>query len=229
MSPFVEFKEEERSQSSKELKTQRDEKKKGASNADNQPDPGASDNTSSPSYTPSPSSQPDASLKLAEYQKHFENLIEDANAKNPVFQGTDFKEFIDSKIDVEAITDEEIKYRTAFNVLKRTGLTKDRLISTGQEYINLIERDLKGFNDAFVQQYKTEVEQKERLLQKKAEEMQTLNEKIAGLNKEMKQMSQEIIQSKDKLNTNKNSFFLAGENKKTELQVELQKIGQYFS
>lgn len=229
MSPFVEFKEKERSEPLKEDKTQRDEKKKSSSNSENQPGPGASDNTSSPSYTSSHSSGGDASLKLAEYQKHFENLIEDANAKNPVFQGTDFKEFIDSKIDVEAITDEEIRYRTAFNVLKRTGLTKERLISTGQEYINLIERDLKGFNDAFVQQYKTEVEQKERLLQKKAEELHALNEKIAALNKEMKQMSQEIIQSKDKLNSNKNSFLLAGENKKTELKAELQKINQYFS
>nr|MBA2561366.1 hypothetical protein [Chitinophagaceae bacterium] len=147
----------------------------------------------------------------------------------PVFQGTDFKEFIDSKVDVEAIADEETKYRTAFNVLKRTGLTKERLISTGQQYLSLIEHDLKGFNDVFMQQYKTDVEQKEMLLQKKAEELQALNGKIAALNKEIKQTSQEIIQSKDNLNSNKNSFILAGENKKTEIKAELQKINQYFS
>jgi uncharacterized protein YdiU (UPF0061 family) len=153
-------------------------------------------------------SEADTSLQSGEYQKHFENLIEEANAKNPVFQGTDFKEFIDSKIDVEAITDEETRYKTAFNVLKRTGLTKERLISTGQEYINLIEHDLKGFNDAFLEQYNTQVEQKEGLLKKKREELQALNEKITALNKEMKHMSEEIIKSKDKLNSNKTSFIL---------------------
>ena len=50
MSPFVEFKEDERSPSSKEIKTERDEKKKEPSDPDNQPDPGASEiNASSPS------------------------------------------------------------------------------------------------------------------------------------------------------------------------------------
>ncbi len=231
MSPFVEFKDEANSLPSKDLKTQRIEKKESLPDAENQPDASGTSDTdaSSLSYTSSQSSAPDASLKSGEYQKHFENLIEEANAKNPVFQGTDFKEFIDSKIDVEAIADEETKYRTAFNVLKRTGLTKERLISTGQEYINLIDHDLRGFNDAFLQQYNTQVEQKDQLLEKKAQELKALNDKTASLNNEIKQMSQEIIQSKDKLNSNKNSFILAGESKKTEIKAELQKIDQYFS
>jgi len=91
---------------------------------------------------------------LTEYHKYFENLIEEANAKNPMFQGTDFKEFIDSKIDVEAIADEGTRYKTAFNVLKRTGLTKEKLVTTGQQYMQLIDQDLKGFADAYNQQYK---------------------------------------------------------------------------
>ncbi|MEJ7681943.1 MAG: hypothetical protein WKG06_29650 [Segetibacter sp.] len=119
------------------------------------------------------------SAALNDYHQYFENLVEEANTKNPIFQGTDFKEFIDSKIDVEAIADEGTRYKTAFNVLKRTGLTKEKLVTTGQQYIQLIEQDLKGFADAYNQQYKTDVEQKEQLLQKKAEELQLLNDKIS--------------------------------------------------
>jgi chromosome segregation ATPase len=163
------------------------------------------------------------------FEKHFEELIDEANAKNPLFQGTDFKEFIESKSDVEAIADEASKYRTAFNVLKRTGLTKERLLTTGQEYINIIDRDLSAFANAFTQQYRTDVEQKEQLLKQKAQELQALSEKISSLETEMKQMSQEIVQSKEKLNTSKNSFVLAGENKKQEIKTELQKIAAYFS
>ena len=74
----------------------------------------------------------------SQYDKHFAELIEEANNKNPFFQGTDFKEFIDSKADVEGIADEPTRYRTAFNVLKRAGLTKDKLVSTGREYVNVI-------------------------------------------------------------------------------------------
>lgn len=164
-----------------------------------------------------------------EHQAYFEHLLEEANAKNPLFQGTDFKEFIDSKIDVAAITDESTKYRTAFNVLKRTGLTKERLVTTGEEYLRLIERDLQGFDQAFAQQYQANVEQKERLLQQKAEELQILNDKITALNEQMKQISQEITQSKNQLTANRASFLTAGENKLREIQTELQKIDHYFS
>lgn len=218
LKPFVEFSEGDKTVSSQEIKLQKARKESSAGPTDKA---GAMDT----SYSPDPV----ASVKSGEYQKHFENLIEEANARNPLFQGTDFKEFIDSKIDVEAITDEEAKYRTAFNVLKRTGLTKERLISTGQEYINVIDRDLKGFNDAFAQQYKTDVEQKEKLLKSKSEELEALNEKITVLNNELKQLSQQVIESRNTLTNKKNSFMLAGESKKTEIKEELQKINQYFS
>lgn len=181
-----------------------------------------------PSYTPSqPSGSTNASASN-DYHKYFENLIEEANAKIPMFQGTDFKEFIDSKIDVEAIADEDMRYKTAFNVLKRTGLTKERLVTTAQEYIKLIDQDLKGFTDAYNQQYKADVETQEQLLQRKAEELQALNEKISVLNQEMKQMSEQVVQNKEKLSLNKSAFISAGEEKKNEIQMELQKINQYF-
>lgn len=165
---------------------------------------------------------------LPEHQQYFENLMEEANAKNPLFQGTDFKEFMDSKIDVEAIADEPTRYRTAFNVLKRTGLTRERLLSTGQEYINIIGREMNAFQSTNSQQYQKDVKQKELLLQKKAEELKALNERIAVLNQEIGKLSQEIVQTKDTLNATKNSFLLAGENKQQEINNELQKIAQYF-
>lgn len=218
MSPFLEFKEQEANPVSKEGKFQ---SKSGATS-----DPGESRAPAAP--TSSRSMNSSKSGATGEYQQYFEDLIEEANAKNAIFQGTDFKEFIDSKIDVEAIADEATRYKTAFNVLKRTGLTKERLVSTGHEYIHIIERDLQGFVDAYTQQYKKDVEQKELLLQQKAGELQELNEKISALNQEIKKVSQDITQSKEKLNTNKEAFIAAGENKKKEIEVELQKIDQYF-
>jgi len=167
-------------------------------------------------------------LVTTDYQKYFEDLVEEANSKNTLFQGTDFKEFIDSKVDVEAIADEATKYKTAFNVLKRTGLTKEKLVTTGHQYMNIIDTDLKGFADAYTQQYKKDVEQNELLLQKKAGELQELNERITAISLEIKKVSQEITRSKDQLNSNKDAFNRAGQNKMKEIQSELQKIEQYF-
>lgn len=165
---------------------------------------------------------------LPEHEQYFEKLIDEANLKNPLFQGTDYKEFVDSKTDIDDITDENIKYRTAFNVLKSTGLTKEKLLSTGQEYLNVIGRDLNAFQSAHAQQYKKEVEQKELLVQKKAEELQALTQRINALKTEINQLTQDINLTKEKLKTTKNSFLLAGEKKQKEIQTELQKIAQFF-
>ena len=165
---------------------------------------------------------------LPEHEQYFERLIDEANAKNPFFQGTDFKEFVDSKVDIDDITDETIRYRTAFNVLKSTGLTKEKLLTTGQEYLNIIGRDLNAFQAAHAQQYQKEVRQKELLIQKKAEELQALSQRINTLKTEINTLTQDINLTKDKLNITKNSFLLAGENKQTQIQTELQKITQYF-
>lgn len=179
---------------------------------------------------PVPTYAPSGTLAgpLPEHVQYFEKLIDDANRQNPVFAGTDYKEFVDSKFDIDDITDEALKYRTAYNVLKSTGLTKEKLLSTGQEYLNLIGRDLNSFQGAHALQYAKEVRQKEATIQKKAEELQALTQRINALKGEINGLTQEINLTKDKLNTTKNSFLLAGENKQKEIETELQKIAQYF-
>jgi hypothetical protein len=167
-----------------------------------------------PDHVPTYSAGGTITEPLPEHEQYFERLIDEANARNPLFQGTDYKEFVDSKLDIDDIQDEAIKYQTAYNVLQSTGLTKEKLLSTGQEYLNLIGRDLNAFQSAHAQQYQKEVRPKEEQIQKKAQELQTL--------------TQEITLTKDKMNTTKNSFLLAGENKQKEIQTELQKITQHF-
>jgi uncharacterized protein (DUF3084 family) len=166
---------------------------------------------------------------LPEHVQYFEKLIDDANRSQPYFQGTDFKEFVDSKLDIDDIQDEALKYRTAYNVLKSTGLSKEKLLATGQEYLNLIGRDMNAFQGAHAQKYKKEVGQKEELIQKKATELQALAQRINVLKAEINQLTQEINLTKGSLDTTKNSFLLAGERKQQEIESELHKIMQYFS
>jgi hypothetical protein len=183
---------------------------------------------SNPNHIPTYSPGGTIAGPLPEHEQYFEKLIEEANRNNSLFQGTDYKEFVDSKVDIDDITDETIRYRTAFNVLKSTGLTRDKLLSTGQEYLNLIGRDLNAFQSAHNQKYQKEVGQKEQLIQKKAEELQVLSQRVNALKAEINQLTQDINLTKDKLSTIKNSFLLAGEKKQNEIQTELQKIAQYF-
>lgn len=194
---------------------------------------GANSQVNTPSHTPAnqtPTYSPSGTLigPLPEHEQYFERLIEEANAKDPLFQGPDYKEFIDSKLDIDDIQDEALKYKTAYNILKSAGLSKEKLLATGQEYLNLIGRDLNAFQSAHAVQYQKEVRQKEMLIQKKAEELQALTQRINALKGEINQLTQDSNLTKDQLNTTKNSFLLAGENKQKEIQTELQKITQYF-
>jgi hypothetical protein len=165
---------------------------------------------------------------LPEHVQYFENLIDDANRTNPLFQGTDYKEFVDSKIDIDDITDEVLRYKTAYNVLKSTGLTKEKLLSTGEEYLNVIGRDLNTFQGAHSLKYAQEVRQKELLIQKKAEELQAVAKRMNELKAEINTLTQDINLTKEKLAITKNSFLLAGENKQKEIETELEKIARYF-
>lgn len=165
---------------------------------------------------------------LPEHVQYFEKIIDDANRTNPLFQGTDYKEFVDSKFDIDDIQDEALKYQTAYNVLKSTGLTREKLLSTGQEYLNVIGRDMNAFQGAYAMKYRKEVGQKEKLIQQKAEELQALVQRMNALKAEINNLTQDINLTKDKLNTTKASFLLAGENKQKEIETELQKIAQFF-
>jgi hypothetical protein len=184
--------------------------------------------STSPDPVPTYSAGGTLTEPLPEHEQYFERLVEEANARNPLFQGTDYKEFVDSKLDIDDIQDEALRYQTAYQVLKSTGLTKEKLLSTGQEYLNLIGRDLNAFQSAHAQRYQQEVRPKEELIQQKAQELQTLTQRLTTLKAEINQLSQEITLTKDKMNTTKNSFLLAGENKQREIQTELQKITQHF-
>ncbi len=228
LSPFVEFKDEKKKESLPETKpTVIPDYSAPMEEISKHP---LINGTNVTAFSPSPATATgNNTIKvLPEHKLYFEKLIDDANAKNPLFQGTDYKEFIDGKTDIDNITDEETKYKTAFNVLKRTGLTRDKLISTAQEYHNIIGRDLNAFQSAHSQQYQKEIKQREQLIQKKAEELQALSVKVNALKKEISQLSQEMVEIKDKLDLTKNSFLLAGENIQNEIQTELRKIEKYF-
>jgi len=227
LTPFVEFDEGKKKEPAKQIEPTT--VPQTVSHADeNAHHPLIDNNAGTVEQTPTYSPAGTMAGPLPEHEKYFEKLINEANLNNPVFQGTDYKEFVDSKLDIDDITDENIKYTTAFNVLKSTGLTKEKLLSTGQEYLNVIGRDLNAFQSAHAQQYKKEVGQKELLIQKKAEELQALTQRINTLKTEINRLTQDINLTKEKLNTTRNSFLLAGEKKQKEIQTELEKIARLF-
>lgn len=177
-----------------------------------------------PTYAPSGTMD----KPLPEHILYFEQLIDQANANNPVFSGADYKEFIDNKLDIDDIHDEALKYKTAYNILKGSGLTKTKLLETGQLYLELIGRDLNNFQGAQAMKYRKETGPKEEEIQKKAAELQALQQKITKLKNEINLLTRDVNVEREKLNTARSSFLLAGESKQNEIVEELKKIDRYF-
>lgn len=166
---------------------------------------------------------------LPDHVQYFEKLIDQANASNPAFVGIDYKEFVDNKLDIDDIADEALKYRTAYNILKDSGLTKSKLLQTGQQYIDLIGRDLNNFQGAQSMKYRKEIGPKEDEIQKKATELQALQQKIIKLKGDINSLTAEVNAAREKMNTARSSFLLAGELKQNEIADELKKIDLYFN
>jgi vacuolar-type H+-ATPase subunit I/STV1 len=162
------------------------------------------------------------------FEGYFTKILDEANQKNPVFQGIDLKEFIEAKTELDSIPDEGAKIVTAFNVLKKTGLTKEKLLTTGQEYIKIIDQELAGIEGAFAQQYKNDVQLKEQQVQVKTKEIEAINAKLESLRQEISTLSQQVAKSKAQLTQNKTQFVNAGQLKKAEIEAELQKINHYL-
>ncbi len=175
LTPFIEFEDEK----NKEPAGVRNKSQCACYTRGNHPSPPVDENAHHPLITDSsntvnsagktPVYSPSGTLAspMPEHQQYFDKLMDDANQKNPIFQGADYKEFVDGKVDIDDITDEALKYRTRFASIKSSGLTKERLLSTGQEYINIIGRDMNAFQSAYAQQYGKEIRPKEELIQKK--------------------------------------------------------------
>lgn len=177
-----------------------------------------------PSY--SPSGRLDD--PLPEHVHYFEQLLDHANASNPAFAGVDYREFINNKLDIDDIPDDALKYRTAYNVLKGSGLTKAKLLQTGQQYMDLIGRDLNNFQSAQAIKYTKELAPKEDHIQRKAEELLVLQQQVNKIKGEINALTQELNMAWEKMNTARSSFLLAGERKQSEIAGELKKIDQYF-
>src|SRR5690348_14810207 len=101
--PFVEFDEDKPKEASQQLPVSPQPKEKPSAPASPSDAPAyhplLADESKVVNDTQTPTYSPSGTLAgpLPEHEAYFERLIEDANLKNPFFQGNDFKEFVDSK------------------------------------------------------------------------------------------------------------------------------------
>lgn len=143
--------------------------------------------------------------------------------------GIDFHEYIVAKNGMAMIPVESDRYKIAYNTLSPIGLTKEILNSSAIFYINIVDNELKNFQDQFAKVNKSDVDDKKAQIEAKQQQMVQLSEQINKLNEDIKTMSSEVAQSEQLLSSKSNAFVQAANEAKTSIQTELEKINQFIN
>jgi BMFP domain-containing protein YqiC len=166
-----------------------------------------------------------------EFTDFLNNIYKQGN-----FSGPDYQEYTDALKEVEnEPMDEKSKFTTIFVGFKVQGVTKARLLETGNKYVTLINDQIAGFNKEIENVLKTEVGGKESQIDALTKEnadienqMRALTEKRTKNNEVIQKITQEVNEHVGALNVKKASFDAAANSFITRIKSNLDKIKLYL-
>lgn len=151
------------------------------------------------------------------FRKHFLDLMKESNLPGP-----DYYEFVDAKNKLAPnVQVDSICYQTAFSVLQGMGLTKDKILSSAQTYIGIVDRELDGFNATFQNTYKAQVDDNNAAIAQKQQQIAKINQEIQDL--------QDKVAKGNELTAKRDAFNAAGQEAKDTINQELQKINSFIN
>lgn len=151
------------------------------------------------------------------FRKHFYDLLGESNLPGP-----DYLEFVEAKNKLAPnVNVESICYQTAFSILQGIGLTKDKIISSAQVYLGIIDKEVEGFNATFQNTYKAQVDDNNSAIAQKQQQIAKLNQEIQDL--------QDKVAKGNELTAKRDAFNAAGQEAKDTIQTELQKINSFIN
>ena len=172
-------------------------------------------------------SQPIQFVDTNKFAKYFDELF---NASN--LPGPDYYEF--SKM-VEIMNapgmNEDMRLSAAFAGLSVQGLTKAKLLESAQAYINIIDTDAQQFANAVARKVNTDLETKKTrakdllaTIQQKQDLILQLQNEIVSDKQQSEKLTSEVMEQEQKMNENSNAYKYACENRKQQIQSDIQKI-----
>lgn len=164
---------------------------------------------------------------ITKYKLFFNKIMEEENKRN--FPGHDYFEFKQMKNAMNMIPDETLQYQSAFAGIKISGINKEKLLSTAEEYIKVVDKEIKEFEEGYNTVYNQKVGTKKTLVENKTNEIQKLTETIQKLSEEVNQLNIEIFTDIKDLDSDKEAFLSVGLQYKEEIKQEIEKIKQYIN
>ncbi|MBN8855991.1 MAG: hypothetical protein BGO55_15340 [Sphingobacteriales bacterium 50-39] len=188
----------------------------------NPPDaqPAASDNTATPHEAPLRVESPSTDSRMVEY---FDKLFSDANIPGP-----DYFEFSKMVAALKAIPDEFTRFSAAFAGLQVQGLTKEKLLSTAEEYLKVLDTDAAHFHSTVEAALQEKVQDKKAEAEQKTTRIQALAKEISELQSQIASLQAEITDSEQKITGRSGDYTAESTCRKQQIAADIEKIKQYI-
>ncbi len=146
--------------------------------------------------------------------------------------GEDYIEFMEALKAMQTLNlDEKIKFQTVMATLSTKGLTKARIMESGDYYIKILEAEKEKFNATLQSETQNQVKSKEDSIKSieatnasKAKEIQKLTEEITKNQIEISEIKKKIEESKTKISSTQNRFLYTFDYLKNQISINIDKI-----
>lgn len=182
--------------------------------------PVASDDIATPHEAPPKVEVPPTDNRMVEY---FDKLFSDANIPGP-----DYFEFSKMVAALKAVPDEFTRYSAAFVGLQAQGLTKEKLLSTAQEYLKALDTDAAHFHSTVETALQEKVQNKKSQAEEKATRIQSLTKEINELQDHIATLQAEIRDSEQKITGRSGDYTAESAARKQQIAADIEKIKQYI-
>ena len=166
---------------------------------------------------------------IEKFMNQFDELLEKSNLPGP-----DYYEFMKMTQAMPTLTD-DVKYPAAFSALKVQGLSKQSLLDTAQQYIDILRADKEKFSQALESKVVSEINKKKANLSNSQDSIKQKQEMIQQLQTEINKettdilnLTQEISSDEKKLSDKNTAYSAASEAKKNTILSDIQKINTYI-
>jgi gas vesicle protein len=173
-----------------------------------------------PAEAVSPPITPVSDERFAGY---FDKLFGDANLPGP-----DYYEFSRMVGAMQAIADERARYTAAFAGLQVQGLDKEKLLSTANEYLRMLETDSDQFRKTVDTALQEKVQARSAEVEEKTRRIQALSQEITDLQQQIGTLQKEIKGNKEKLAASSSGYSVESDRRKRQIQVDIEKINHFL-
>lgn len=168
---------------------------------------------------------------MVKFLEHFQKVFSNSNLPGP-----DYFEFSTMKNTPSmSVIPESARFAACFSALNVQGLTKQKLIETAQQYVQILELDATDFSSQLETKYKEtvgkmteEASHLNDLVQTSTKQIEELNKTILDASSRRQQLTVEISNQEQTLKTKKSFYDFALAQMKQTISDDVSKVNQYI-